>query len=288
MAKNLVLAGVNVTIQDEREISAEDCGINFFLQSTSGRVIDGSLTALSALNTFSQIVPITTALEELPDAFFEGFDVILYCGDSQAQALRLNTLTRKSSSVMFWGHAFGPDALFLADFGVEFAYLPDPAAPNPNASSTTTTTKAAPGPRSVTFPTFSEVLAVPWAQTTSRLFPLSVVYLLSRLLLTAKASLTPARAITANDAALLQELWVTMAPAQGLSEQQMSVLSAARISDAARLASIQSIEAVSVLGSVLAQEVIKAVTHVGQPGQPVTVFSATDMVVRTIPIASKQ
>lgn len=282
VAKNLVLAGVQVTIQDDEDLCASDYGINFFLSSSSSpvKVTKASLPALQALNTYSEISSVEQPLEEIDDEFFASFDVIVYCGDREDRAVRLDGLVRRhgTTTAFFWAQAQGEEALFFADLGDRFDFSPDPSSSSANASS------SAPKRTQQSFhsPSLQELLAVRWADLRGgRRGTLSKAFLSNRLLSLLRIRL--GRAPRTEDAPALLAILKEETVQQGLSPEEVEQI----VGPAQHLlhrAQAQSLVASSVLGSFLSQEVIKAVTHVGQPAGSILVFSAEEVVVRTLPL----
>jgi ubiquitin-like 1-activating enzyme E1 A len=87
VAKNLVLAGVNVTIQDSNIVDISDLGANCFL-----RVDDiGKNVALSchepiqALNGYSDVVCEMRPIASIEDTFFTHFNVVLLSAESSEE-----------------------------------------------------------------------------------------------------------------------------------------------------------------------------------------------------------
>ena len=222
-------------------------------------------------------------------------------GGPQEQALRLNALCRKNSpqSVFFLSGTFGLEGWFVADFGDNFQYKQDP----PNNKDVKT----------IAFPSLRTVFDQPWAAMKSRHFAVSTTYVKSRILRTfidkygrcpapadAAATSTATSSSSAgsshsgggssssssDDGALLAALAADMLAANGLADDAAFATSLA-LADLPRVAAADTIMVCSVLGSFLAQEVIKAVSLSGEPGFNVFVCSGFDCSVVVTPIAPK-
>jgi hypothetical protein len=187
---------------------------------------------------------------------------------------------RSRDGALFWAMDFGHDAVFFTDLGPVFTYLPDPVS-NQNQSQTNSGSSSKKSAQQVaSFPSLQVLLELQWTSTQSRLFPLNRSFVKSRLLCLLRAQL--GRPVEPSDAQLLQDLYEAQCRMQGLDAGQ-ALLSAEELHETARLAQTSNVMACSVLGSVLAQECIKAVTHVGAPCSSVTVFSARDLTVKSLP-----
>lgn len=101
VVKNIVLAGVNLTIQDSNVVTNEDFACNFFLtmddlgkevslssvtiivEITFSKIATAALAKVKDLNTFANIDCVTSKLDDLPDEFFSQYSVILMSGCSE-------------------------------------------------------------------------------------------------------------------------------------------------------------------------------------------------------------
>jgi hypothetical protein len=117
----------------------------------------------------------------------------LYTYRLKIQALRINSICRRQQKkcVFFWSDVFAEEAIFYSDFGDEFFYKDDvqPAPVGNEAKSSEATAAApdagvmkAPAIKSIKFPSIDAVLLKPWCEISSRFFPLSPVFVKSRLL----------------------------------------------------------------------------------------------------------
>jgi hypothetical protein len=86
-----------------------------------------------------------------------------------------------------------------------------------------------------------------------------------------------------DDAAAMKELLASAQSSNGLPAEP-AVLSDAQLERLCSLAGTASVMAASVLGSYLSQEVVKAVSHTGEPAFNVFVFSAEDFEAKAFPV----
>jgi hypothetical protein len=148
------------------------------------------LPRVQELNSFASILAEERAIEDLPDAFFQSFSVILLTDCSEAQALRINRICRSGNQqcAFFWSDMYGDEGLFYADFGARFEYKDDkqPGTSSTNGSSTnngsTETAAVVQKVKTLEFPALEVVVAKRWSENVSRHFPLSRTFVKHRLL----------------------------------------------------------------------------------------------------------
>ena len=89
VVKNLVLAGVNVTIQDSNAVEIEDLGANCFLSADDvGKNIALSChSKIQVLNGFSNVGCETRHISSIEDAFFSSFNVVLLSAETSEEVL---------------------------------------------------------------------------------------------------------------------------------------------------------------------------------------------------------
>jgi ubiquitin-like 1-activating enzyme E1 A len=279
VAKNIVLAGMSVTLQGSRDATYDDLSHNFFLSvdDVGKPVALATLPRVQQLNAFANVVAETTPLEKLPDSYFNSFSVILLTDCSEAQALRINRLCRERAekATFFWSDVFGDEGLFYADFGDNFTFKED-LQPGTAATSSSGVPKVQ-KIKNITFPDLSTVLSKKWSTIPSRFFPLCSTFVKNRLLTRWRdgKGVSPV-------ASGVSDLLVAMQEENGLPSDP--VLSPEDIASLCRVAGSASVMACSVLGSFLSQEVVKAVSLTGEPAYNVFVFSAENFEGKALPI----
>ena len=118
----------------------------------------------------------------------------------QAQALRINSICRQQQKkcVFFWSDVFADEAIFYSDFGEEFFYKEDvpmttpgsgtePTTQSSDAATTLTSSADIVAAKSsvvkqIKYPSLEAVLSKNWREIPSRFFPLSPIFIKSRLL----------------------------------------------------------------------------------------------------------
>ncbi|RLN95065.1 hypothetical protein BBJ28_00008964 [Nothophytophthora sp. Chile5] len=172
LVKNLVLAGMGVTLHDSRPVTPTAAATQFFLseedvgtnvRSSSAycccccfQRAEASLTRVQDLNPLVAVQSETQPLQELPDTFFQQFSVVCLVGADQSAELRLDALCRSSGTAFFAARSFGFDGLMFADLGAH-TFRRNPLGAD-----------AAPSdPVTVTYPTLAEAQQVQWSSLQS-------------------------------------------------------------------------------------------------------------------------
>eukprot|EP00388_Colpodella_angusta_P018141 GDKJ01045062.1.p1 GENE.GDKJ01045062.1~~GDKJ01045062.1.p1 ORF type:complete len:347 (+),score=73.65 GDKJ01045062.1:88-1128(+) len=121
-AKNLLLAGVKITLCDDRSSSEIHQSYNYFIKSTNClSIAEASVDSLQELNT---LVPVRTVQQDdLNDlAFISSFNVIVIGGEvmKPSEAEKINEMCRTSNVLFFYTLSAGFSGFFCFDFGNEF------------------------------------------------------------------------------------------------------------------------------------------------------------------------
>ena len=319
VTKNVVLAGVNVVIQDSETVHARDLSSNFFLTSADvgATTVAAALPRIQQLNTYASVTAETRPLHQLDDDYFRGFSVVvvhdcaevrdvlhatpypffILADDScpsffiltlclslslfglQEQALRLNALCRLNT----------PHSVFFLSgtFGLEGWFIAD-FGDNFQYTNDPPNNKVV---KKVAFPSLQTVFDQKWLDMKSKHFAVSTTYVKSRILriFVDKYRRYPAVSSSAgggvdDDGGLLAALAAEVLAANGLADDAAFAASLA-LADLPRVATAETVMVCSALGSFLAQEVIKAVSLSGEPGFNVFVCSGFDCSVIAMPIA---
>jgi len=285
VTKNIVLAGMSVTVQDDSLVSLEDLSFNFFLTADNVGMptAEAALPRIQQLNSFTTVGVETRSIKDLDAAFFAPFTVVIMSAknSTEEEALRVNALCRASPNkkVFFLSDVFGHDGYFVSDFGSVFEFQPDKKKEKEGAP---TASESAVNIQTISFPPLSTVFGKAWADLPSKHFPLSKTFVKARLLMLfrdANGGTSPS-----PDTYDAFRAWAHQVLAQNRLESPSSVLSDEEVAELTRTASCTPVVTCSTLGSFLAQEVIKGVSLSGQPGLNVWVFSSHDYQVRAFPV----
>jgi hypothetical protein len=165
---------------------------------------------------------------------------------------------------------FGLEGWFISDFGDSFQYKNDP----PNNKDVV----------SMSFPALESVLRRPWSAMKSRFHAVSSTFVKSRILraFIDKHGRYPAATDDNADASALEKMASSLLDENGVQAADLS--SPLDAEALPRIAAAVNVMTCSVLGSYLAQEVIKAVSLSGAPGDNVFVFDGNDCSVKVTPI----
>ena len=289
VVKNIVLAGISVVIHDSGTVEAQDLASNFFFTAAdvgTSRATAG-VTRVQEMNPLTSVSAEMRPLSELEDIYFKDFSVVLLGNCSETDVHRLNTLTRAGKTVLYWGGCFGMEGWFVCDYGPSFEFKEDQKqgaasqrVSRDNSSSSTSTTPAI---HTISFPSIKQALAVPWNTHISRRKPLSPVYVKARVL--AEFHTSRGRLPNPTDAAAMKALTTQLLSANNVTDTAV-VTPILESLDHLCVCSGSVIPVVSaVVGGLLAQEVLKAVSLVGQPMQNIFVFDGMTNEARTFPSA---
>ena len=168
--------------------------------------------------------------------------------------------------MFFLSGTFGIEGWFISDFGVDFQHKGDP----PNDKKIL----------KVSFPSLQSVFNQSWGASISRFFPLSTTYVKSRILREFITSEKRSPSQSAADLKTINEMAVKKLASNKVDEAFLAKLELDRFPSICT--SVNSM-ACSILGSYLAQEVIKGVSLSGAPGFNVFELNGDDCSVRAFP-----
>lgn len=259
-AKNLVLAGMNVTLQDNSAVELVDLSALYFatLEEVGQKRVSVALPRLQALNAYVSVNAETTPLSELSEEYFSQFSAILLSDCTEAEAIRVNEICRRHGITFFWAGTYAEEGWFISDFGEKCEYQEDP----PKSKVSTTR-----------FPSLAEALAVSWKDTIKRHFPLSDIYVRSRVIETFRNKY--GRLPCISDQSDVVSMVRKMIADNGVEFSEEILASSFCLDNWG-----QCLPVCSVLGGFLSQEVVKAISKIGEPMKNVFVYSSEDFVGR--------
>lgn len=118
VAKNIILAGVHaVTFLDDKIVSENDGSSQFLVPTTSvgkNRAL-ASLTRAQALNPMVELRAESKALAEMPDDFFQNFNVVVIVEAPTKELIRIDNACRLAGVKFFAGDVWGMFGYCFAD-----------------------------------------------------------------------------------------------------------------------------------------------------------------------------
>ncbi|KAB0350473.1 hypothetical protein FD755_004984 [Muntiacus reevesi] len=120
IAKNLILAGVKgLTMLDHEQVSPEDPGAQFLIRTGSvGRNrAEASLERAQNLNPMVDVKVDTENIEKKPESFFTQFDAVCLTCCSRDIIVKVDQICHKNSIKFFTGDVFGYHGYTFANLG---------------------------------------------------------------------------------------------------------------------------------------------------------------------------
>jgi len=267
VVKNIVLAGVSVTIQDDKNVTANDLAFNFFLSidNIGSNIAKSALSKISSLNNFATVKEEIRSLSELSDEYFKQFPVIMICNDNdEKQILRINNICRQNNSIFFSSIVFGEEGFFFQDFGNNFNYKDDP----PNNKDI----------KKITCHSYEYMIKKKWSDMITRLSPLNSTYIKSRIII--DFIQIYGKLPEQNDIDSINNIAIKLFNDNNIQDENFILsLNLQKLCYNSYGAPIMIC---SILGSFLGQQVIKAVSLSGFPGDQIHVFSGNDYICKSI------
>ena len=161
VCKNLVLAGISVTIQDSACVTAADLGAQFFLspEDIGKNRAAAALSRVRELNAFVTVKSIEASLGAVSDEVIAKHNVVVVAAGSPDEQARLNKACRQNRIAFFAASSFGEDGGFIVDLGEEHVFRRETGSGERAVLS---------DPISVRFPSLEEIEAVLWSTLTER------------------------------------------------------------------------------------------------------------------------
>ncbi|OWZ09844.1 SUMO-activating enzyme (SAE) [Phytophthora megakarya] len=269
LVKNLVLAGMGVTLHDTQAVTAANPATQFFLseEDVDKNRVDACLERVQELNPLVQVSSETKPLRDLPDEFFQQFTVVCLVGADLTTELRLDALCRSFGTAFFAARSFGFDGIVFADLGAHTFRR--------NAVGA----DAAPSdPVTVSFPMLEEAQKVQWSSLQSarkRAPQLPQVFVKNQLLQGYKSQ-KGVTEITNNDEVDFIQYARGQFQANGLDEDY---LSPDELQTLVRVADTDLVPICAIVAGIMGQEVIKAIS---QKDEPICNYFCFDGVMGTV------
>ncbi|DAZ97000.1 TPA: hypothetical protein N0F65_011915 [Lagenidium giganteum] len=255
LVKNLVLAGMNVTLQDATSATAACVNAQFFLHEDDIRKnrATASVARVRGLNPLVRVECETKPLDQLADDFFTQFTVVCVVGASKETELRLDALCRAHGIAFFAAHTFGFEGSMFADLGTH-TYRRSPVGENAQPTE----------PITVQFPALADAHKVQWSQLKSarkRGPQLPRVFVKNQLLLEFR-SVNGVQDIVAEQTDAFVQFAQAQLKAHGLEQELFSV---EELSSLVAVSSVDLVPICAILGGIIGQEIIKAISLKDEP-----------------------
>ncbi|CAM9272013.1 unnamed protein product [Phaeothamnion confervicola] len=258
VAKNLVLAGISATLQDDELMTAADIGANCLarLEDVGKNRAEACRPRVQELNLLAAVDSVTKPLAALDDVFLRCYNVVCLCGAPLAQQRRVDAACRRLGLFFYAVETFGYDGYVFCDLfrhahRVEAGQkLSDPVLRN--------------------YASLDDAISAPWATLKDRWGPVPRVFVWAQLLLAfeARHGHRPRCGDTA-DVTAMEELCAARLEAEGLPLELVTRADLGRLCAAARA---EVAPVCAVLGGIVGQEVLKTISQKGTPTDNVFVF----------------
>ncbi|TDH69337.1 hypothetical protein CCR75_001384 [Bremia lactucae] len=272
LVKNLVLAGIGVTLHDSKITTLAAASSQFFLQEqdVGKNRAEACLSRVQELNPLVQVVCETKPLDKLPDDYFKQFSVICIIGADQVTELRLDALCRSVGTAFYAARSFGFEGLVFADLG-DHIFRRNVAG-----------TDAKPGDSiTISFPSLKQSENVQWNSLQSarkRAPQLPQVFVKNQLLRGYKTQLG-IKEVADNDATKFIDYARKQFQLNGLSE---NYLSADELQALLGVVDADIVPVCAIVAGILGQEVIKAISRKDEPICNYFCFDGVTGIVRKI------
>lgn len=263
VCKNLVLAGISATLQDDATVTAKDLSANFFLtmDDVGKNRAAASLDRVRELNQFVSVESCEEGLTTLSDEFILKHNIVCMAGCGLTDQVRINQLCRANKIAFFSADTFGHSGGFFVDLGAEFSFQREMGTGENQQLS---------APQTMRFCSLDAALATRWSELTNRFGLVSPVYVCGQLLAEYQKRFgSRPNPASEEDAAALATLCRDELARNGMPADYLAP------SDLRHLAEVSSAEfapTCAVIGGVLGQEVIKSVSRKGEPFNNVFIF----------------
>jgi len=263
VAKNLILAGVNsLTLLDPQPVTTADASCQFLAptEKLGDNRAEASVERAQRLNPMVKVTALTSDVTTVTDV--TRYDVVIATGCADAELVRLNGLCRASGALFLAGDVYGFYGFMFSDLGLhEYAEdvpVPVRSAGEPEHKRPRTEPESRTVKRSLQFCPIDVALDVDWSteERQKSLKRTSDIYFIIRVLQEFRAA--QSRRPLATDSAALHTLRDELASRLGVPPE--------KIGDQFSRYCLGEVSPVcAVVGGVLSQEVIKAVSQRDKP-----------------------
>ncbi|XP_005364604.1 SUMO-activating enzyme subunit 1 isoform X1 [Microtus ochrogaster] len=258
IAKNLILAGVKgLTMLDHEQVSPEDHGAQFLIRtgSVGQNRAEASLERAQNLNPMVDVKVDTEDIEKKPEAFFTQFDAVCLTCCSRDVIVKVDQICHRNSVKFFTGDVFG-EKTKVAKVGQGVEDGPDTKRAKLDSPETTMVKKK------VLFCPVKEALEVDWSgeKAKAALKRTAPDYFLLQVLLKFRTDKgrDPSSDSYSEDAELLLQIRNDVLDSLGVSPDLLP-------DDFVRYCFSEMAPVCAVVGGILAQEIVKALSQRDPP-----------------------
>ncbi|KAM6959071.1 SUMO-activating enzyme subunit 1 [Aplochiton taeniatus] len=275
VAKNLILAGVKgLTLLDHEKVTEESCRAQFLVPvaAQGQNRAQASLERAQYLNPMVEVRADTDRVDTKSDDFFLQFNTVCLTGCSRALMIRVDQLCSKNNIKVFCGDVYGYHGYMFSDLGQEHSYVeekhkvvkpseesndgPEAKKPKIDPSETTLVKKTA------NFCSLKEALELDWSDEKAKasLKRTPVDYFLLHVLLKFRTDKgrDPHPESFAADSQLLRQIRGDVLEAMGVNSELLP-------HDFVSYCFSEMAPVCAVVGGVLAQEIVKALSQRDAP-----------------------
>ncbi|CAL8334572.1 unnamed protein product [Boreogadus saida] len=282
VAKNLILAGVKgLTMLDHEKVSQESCRAQFLVPVTAQgeNRAQASLERAQYLNPMVEVRAQAERAEDQPDDFFLQFDAVCLTCCSRDLMVRVDQLCSKHNIKVFCGNVYGYYGYMFSDLGPDYNYVeekPKMVKPSGDSNDGPKAKKAKVDPNETTmvkktasFCSLKEALEVDWTTEKAKagLKRTPVDYFLLHVLLKFRTDKgrDPAPQSQGEDGQLLRQIRDDVLESMGLNRELLS-------DDFVSYCFSEMAPVCAVVGGVLGQEVVKALSQRDAPHKNIFFF----------------
>jgi len=181
VSKNIVLSGIkSLTLMDDALVSKEDfCNQFFISRADLGKNrAESSVARVQLLNPMVDVSADPAAVADKPDAFFKDFDIVCATSCTRSQQIRINTICRENGIKFYSGDVFGYYGYMFADL-IKHQYaedVPKPVSKQPEngdgdaepAAKKVRTMETVTVKKEATFSCLKDSLETDWSKATPR------------------------------------------------------------------------------------------------------------------------
>lgn len=267
VSKNLILAGVNsLTMVDSQKVSEDDFCSQFLIldEDLNKNRAESSLTQACLLNPMVTVTADTEDISKKSDDFFSKFDVVIVTEASKREMIRIDNICRAKNVKFFAGSVHGFFGYAFLDL-MHHEYVQEIEVAIPIASADTKQkirkeTKTL--KKSLTFCPLQDALNKDWAKenNSSELKKLSSSYFILQCLLEFhnRHGRYPSNSSRSSDAEELRSIRDNILEKMGVNVDKVD-------NEFANVVFSQFSPVCAIVGGIMAQEVIKAVSHKDMP-----------------------